>query len=297
MTTLPPFIKWTGSKRHLAIEIIKKLPEPEKIDTFVEPFVGGGSVFTNYINFYGAKRLKDVNFYVNDINSELIKIYSILKDSPQLLVNEYAKWRDRLGKEENINNRKQIYNELKAMYNSDKSAIDFFCLTRFAYNGLIRFNAKGEFNTSYHLTRKGIETERLKQIINKWCQIINSVNVTFTNEDASDFVSKFNGSRVLIFSDPPYMLTKASSMYGHSVFDINAYANSLDSETMGILTYDQGIEIESPTVYSKLLKIYPHMISLNGKSSNFRRMKGDDSMRIKESLFTNIAQPKRLFEV
>jgi DNA adenine methylase len=38
-----PIIKWTGSKRFLADEIIEYFPS--NIETYYEPFVGGGSVF------------------------------------------------------------------------------------------------------------------------------------------------------------------------------------------------------------------------------------------------------------
>lgn len=38
-----PFVKWAGGKRQLMPEIIKYKPKSYK--KFVEPFVGGGSVF------------------------------------------------------------------------------------------------------------------------------------------------------------------------------------------------------------------------------------------------------------
>ena len=42
-----PLIKWTGSKRPLAPKIISYFPD--EIDTYYEPFVGGGSVFFEQI--------------------------------------------------------------------------------------------------------------------------------------------------------------------------------------------------------------------------------------------------------
>ena len=40
---LGPVLKWAGGKRQLLPEILKLLPS--KIDTYYEPFVGGGAVF------------------------------------------------------------------------------------------------------------------------------------------------------------------------------------------------------------------------------------------------------------
>jgi len=44
-----PFVKWAGGKTQLLDEIDRCLPKDDfvsgKIDTYVEPFVGGGAVF------------------------------------------------------------------------------------------------------------------------------------------------------------------------------------------------------------------------------------------------------------
>ena len=47
-----PFMKWLGGKRQLIPEIEKRLPEhikiSKKIDSYFEPFIGGGALFLSY---------------------------------------------------------------------------------------------------------------------------------------------------------------------------------------------------------------------------------------------------------
>ncbi|EOW1985973.1 DNA adenine methylase, partial [Enterococcus faecium] len=65
-----PFVKWAGGKRQLMSEIIKYKPKTYK--KFVEPFVGGGSVFME---------LQNNKTVINDFNSELINTYIAIRDN------------------------------------------------------------------------------------------------------------------------------------------------------------------------------------------------------------------------
>ena len=60
------FLKWAGGKYGLVEDIQRYLPEGRKL---VEPFVGAGSVFTDYD--------------LADINQDLINLYNLLKEKPQ----------------------------------------------------------------------------------------------------------------------------------------------------------------------------------------------------------------------
>lgn len=65
--TLQPIIKWAGGKEKELRYIIPNLP-PD-FDRYIEPFVGGGSVFTS---------LSANQYMVNDLSSELICLYKCL---------------------------------------------------------------------------------------------------------------------------------------------------------------------------------------------------------------------------
>jgi len=66
-TLAKPFLKWAGGKTQLLDEIKQRLPHGLKtgeIDTYIEPFVGGGAVF-----FYIAQNYTHLKrFYLLDIN-------------------------------------------------------------------------------------------------------------------------------------------------------------------------------------------------------------------------------------
>ena len=79
---------WTGGKSRLILEIDKRIPENinEKYDTYVEPFVGGGSVFFHIIENYNFK-----NIYINDKNSDLINLYLVFKEKSEEMYDRLEK--------------------------------------------------------------------------------------------------------------------------------------------------------------------------------------------------------------
>ena len=82
-----PFLKWAGGKGQLLAEIESRLPQGIKtgeIDTYVEPFVGGGAVF-----FHIAQQYPELKqFYLFDINQDLVKCYNAIRNNPKNLITE-----------------------------------------------------------------------------------------------------------------------------------------------------------------------------------------------------------------
>ena len=66
------FIKWAGGKRWLVKNYTDLFPEKEEYKKYVEPFLGGGSVFFN---------LEPEKALINDLNKELIVTYEEIKNN------------------------------------------------------------------------------------------------------------------------------------------------------------------------------------------------------------------------
>ena len=73
-----PVIKWSGSKRHQADNIISYFPR--HIETYYEPFCGGASVARALME---SKEITVDNFILSDLNEDLINLWWEITLNPQ----------------------------------------------------------------------------------------------------------------------------------------------------------------------------------------------------------------------
>jgi DNA adenine methylase len=86
-----PFLKWAGGKTQLLDEINIRLPNKEielgQIDTYIEPFVGGGALF-----FHLAQKYHQFErFLLFDVNQDLVNCYNAIKGDVASVVTELQK--------------------------------------------------------------------------------------------------------------------------------------------------------------------------------------------------------------
>ena len=77
---IAPIVKWAGGKRQLLPELRKRVPK--KYSLYVEPFLGGGALFF---------ALKPKRARVNDLNAELMNLYTVVRDELPELIGELRK--------------------------------------------------------------------------------------------------------------------------------------------------------------------------------------------------------------
>jgi len=218
------------------------------------------------------------NYICSDNNTYLIDLWNLIKDNPQKLIESYKTMWTEMNQINDIQFRKSYYMEIRDRFNTHHKPEDFLFLSRTATNGLIRFNSKGEFNSSYHLTRKGITPDKLEKIINQWSQLLNKNNVNFICCDYKDISPKKND---FIYCDPPYFNT--DSMYFGEI-DTNKFFNYLKNIKCKYIFNFNGKRSNEDTTYNVPNDIYSKHIYLNSGNSGFKKLQQTID-KVQESLY------------
>ena len=267
-THFSPVIKWTGSKRSQAPQIVEQFP-PE-FETYYEPFVGGGAIL------YQSAPPSAV---CGDILNPLIEFWRILQEDPAHLVDYYERQWQRLQREGH-----EVYYEIRDRYNENPNPYDLLFLSRTCVNGLIRFNAKGEFNNSFHHTRPGIHPKRFKPIAVEWSDRLSHVD--FRCGDYRD-TSEEATQRDFVYLDPPYFNTHGRYFGQIDYDDFLEYLEKLNSTGVRFaLSYD-GRRAEVDYTVEIPSHLYKRRYLLESGLSPFRKVMDRKAETVKESLYLN----------
>lgn len=277
MKNFQPVIKWSGSKRSQANEIISFFPK--EINTYFEPFLGGGSILRTLLE---NKDIITVNkCHCSDINNDLIKLWNKIAFTPLMLSDEYLGRHNELKRMENIAEKRSYYEDIRSRFNKEKDPFDFFFLLRTCYNGLVRYNRNGDFNSPFHLNRNGMDAERMSKIIFDWSNVINENTVSFQCHSYEDIKPEEND---FVYLDPPYANTN-SSMYNGG-FDNNSFFEWLRELKCGwILSYD-GKSGNDDNTFNVPKDLYDEHLYIKSGNSSFKRIKKSDTNAVVyESLY------------
>ncbi|MBT0586099.1 Dam family site-specific DNA-(adenine-N6)-methyltransferase [Alteromonas oceanisediminis] len=200
------FLKWAGGKYTLTEQITQILPDAEKL---VEPFVGAGSVFLN--SDYER-------YHLNDINPDLIALYTILKRRPQQYINDARRFFI------TQNNHESAYYALRERFNHSQDdyerALLFLYLNRHGYNGLCRYNRSGGFNVPFgRYVRPYFPERELEYFAAK------AKKATFTCLPFNQIFKRVRKNAV-IYCDPPYVPINTTAMFT----DYSSNGFSLDQQ-------------------------------------------------------------------
>ena len=177
-----PFIKWAGGKQSIANQLLASFPSD--IDSFYEPFVGGGSVFM------ATSWNRAV---ISDVNSWLVDTYRAIRDD----------WKIVEGLLDDMPNEKEFFLELRKNHPSDydtyfERAAAFIYLNKTCFRGLFRVNKKGYFNVPYGAyDRRYYDPGNLERVGELLAQVKifnGDFELCLATATANDFV----------YFDPPY---------------------------------------------------------------------------------------------
>jgi DNA adenine methylase len=253
LAVLPPPLKWAGGKRWLVREL-GPLWYPHRMRRLVEPFVGGMAV---------ALGLLPDRALLSDANAHLINFYQWLQRG---LVVDIE-----------MRNDKDLYYEQREQFNSlvregradsSHSAQLFYYLNRTGYNGLCRFNTKGEFNVPfgrYAVINYVRDFTNYSEVLRGW---------EFTCRDFALLVKKPDD---FIYADPPYDVPFTTySPGGFNWDDQLRLAEWLASHDGPVIASNQATEriLDLYQSYHFDIKVVnaPRMISCNGDRTPAKEM-------------------------
>jgi DNA adenine methylase len=198
------FLKWAGGKYGALDEVFKSLPREGVC--LVEPFVGSATVALN----------TDYDRYIlNDFNPDLIHLYrQVVRDVDNVIECAQELYHP-------SNNVRPQFEALREEYNHtqcpDRRAALFLYLNRHCYNGLMRYNNSGGFNTSFGSYRQPLLQEAEMRFFAKKFK-----RARFECGDFSEF--RFLAKGVAYYCDPPYLpLSKTASFASYTKAGFHMY--------------------------------------------------------------------------
>jgi DNA adenine methylase len=183
-----PFLKWAGNKFRVLPKLIPLIGYPNR---FCEPFGGSLSVALNTVA---------EEYILNDINKDLIDIYqNLLSSNSTQFISDCKRYFECNNQESYLKFRK-VFNESQ---NSYERASLFIYLNRHCFNGLSRYNKKGEFNVPFgKYDSPKFPIEEMENFI----QFFGNKNIKLSSVSFNDIslYSTLEKGDVVYF-DPPYV--------------------------------------------------------------------------------------------
>ena len=180
--SLKPIIKWSGGKS----DEIKQFQQyiPSEYDTYLEPFIGGGSVY-----FY----LKPNKSVISDVHTELIDLYQSIGEGKSNEIYTFM---------QNNPNDEETYYKIRDIMHIDTkldSAKRFYYQRKTCFRGMLRYNRDGKFNIPFgrykNINYNDLQNKEYQDLLSTTEIINKSFEYIFEN---------YNNENNFMFLDPPY---------------------------------------------------------------------------------------------
>jgi DNA adenine methylase len=190
------FLKWAGGKSQLLEKLTSLMPPVNSKGRYIEPFVGSGVIALN---------MPHSEIIVGDVNEGLMATWIELQRHGERFITAAKQYftADR--------NTPEKFYEYRLAFNETThtsiKAVLFLYLNRHCFNGLCRFNSKGEFNVPFgkYSSPYFPETE-LRQAL----EVTKRMTIWCTG-----FMDLMSMSRKgdVVYCDPPYLPINATSNF------------------------------------------------------------------------------------
>jgi len=247
---LHPILRYPGGKTRLRKELLQHVPEHK---TYVEPFVGGGSLF------FGKKPADKA--VISDINEPLVKFY---KTVPKLENGISCNFKDKQSKEAFEKEKER----------EPEGPLDRVC--NFLYLNKCSYGGKQDNFAKNTCVRNGkqVGIKRFGKNIDKYKERLGSDNVEILNKDYKTVIEEYDSPNTFFYLDPPYLGPK----------DVYDYDEIDHEELKEILENVKGKWLLSIDNHPKIKELYK---DFDQKVVSFRYTLGDNRDEKKELLIAN----------
>jgi DNA adenine methylase len=190
--TARPFLKWTGGKRQLLPELLKRVPA--SFGAYHEPFVGGGALFFALAPMFA---------HLGDMNPRLVTTYRTVQSNVERLIERLA--------ELALDHDEEAFYARRASEPTTEISLAAWMiyLNKTCFNGLWRVNRAGRFNAPFgrHDNPTICDADNLRV-----CSAVLHDRVLIRHEGFEAVADRAKRGD-LVYFDPPYVPVSATSNF------------------------------------------------------------------------------------
>ncbi len=264
---VPSLLKWTGSKRSQAARIAAFTPCHER---YYEPFLGGGALL------YMLGKPGAVG---GDIYAPLVAFWKMVRDNSERLIADYTEQWNALQAD-----LPGYFYVVRARFNAEQRPEDLNFLMRTCVNGIVRFSKGGQFNNSFHLSRKGMLPQRFAKIVRQWSMHVQGME--FRHGDFAETTADAKAGDFL-YLDPPYAGNKQRYIGDLDLIRFYDVLNNLNSRGVKWALSFDGMRGQTAYDYKLPPGIYKRKEYLNSGYSAVAKVLNGPVEMVTESLYLN----------
>jgi len=279
-TEAKPFVKWAGGKGQLLPQLEPFFPRT--LDSYVEPFVGGGAVF-----FRLRERFPNTVAFLRDSNAELINCYQTVRDNVEGLMQRL----DEHLRLFRADHERYFYSVRGQHHLEDpvSRASRLIFLNKTCYNGLWRVNARGQFNVpigSYQPDKVSLY-ERGNLLAA--CKALQNVDIA-----VQDFRETLRAAPAegFVYVDPPYDPISATANFSSYTKELFGKEQQAELAALFAEAAERGVHLMLSNSDTPLIrKLYENFQLLKVKARRAVNSDGGKRGLISEVLVLSYPQP------
>jgi DNA adenine methylase len=264
------FIRWAGGKGNLIPQL--KQFVPDNYSFYIEPFVGGGSMFFS---------LQPKDAVLADINEELINLYIVLRNNVEELIEDLKRHKNTENyyyKCRNLDRTDEYF-----MTSNIRRASRTLYINKTCFNGLYRVNSDGKFNVpfGYRTNPKIVDEHTLREC----SALLKNSSIQASSYD--EVLETYTISESFIYLDPPYAPVNETSFTSYTKEDFGEEDHYKLRNYCDRINTSGAFFMQSNSYTPFILDLYSDYIINTIYAPRFINSVGSDRGKVAEVVITN----------